>query len=128
MESELYIEINKEWFKKNADLLTQAYYGQYHGETDNGDKWVFTLGEKHGIVPKFELTDETGFVEIHQDYDRINDTIHFATYAKTDDETIGQIISNHIDDISGDGLLKVMEIVVKKLNKFKNAIESIRNI
>jgi len=128
MESELYLEINKEWFKKNADLLTEAHYDKYHGEERKDDKWVFDMGSELGIVPKFELTDEKNFVEIHQDYNRINDTIHFAVYAQTNDETIGQLITNHIDDISGDGLLKVMDIVVKKLNKFKNAIESIRNI
>ncbi len=128
MEKELYLEINKEWFKKNADKLTEAHYERYHGETDDGDKWILDLGSEHGIFPQFELTDEKGFVEIHQDYDKSMDKVHFAVYAETDDETMAQIIANHIEDISGDGLLKVMEIIVKKLNKFKNAIESIRNI
>lgn len=128
MEKELYLEINKEWFKKNAEKLTEAHYDRYHGETNDGDKYVFDLSTDNDIHPKFELCDEEGWVEIHQDYDKPNDSIHFIVYAETDDDTIGQLITNHIDDISGDGLLKVMDIVVKKLNKFKNAIESIRNI
>ena len=128
MEKELYLEINKEWFKKNADKMTDAHYDRYSGEHDDGDKWVLDLGSKQGVFPKFELTDEKGFVEICQDYDKPSDNVHFVVYAEIDDETIAQIIANHIEDISGDGLLKVMEIIVKKLNKFKNAIESIRNI
>lgn len=48
MEKELYLEINKKWFTKNAKELTEAHYARYTGEHDDGDKWVLDLGSGSG--------------------------------------------------------------------------------
>lgn len=43
-------------------------------------------------------------------------------------ETIVALVENSIDDIKGEALVFIIELVVKKLNKFKSLIESIRGL
>ena len=45
---------------------------------------------------------------------------------KTD--TIVALVENSIDDIKGEALVSIITLVVKKLNKFKSLIESIRGL
>lgn len=53
-------------------------------------------------------------------------------YSNTDielnPETIVKLVENSIDDIKGDSLTMIIEIVVKKLNRFKSLIESARSL
>ncbi|MFB5598569.1 MAG: hypothetical protein ACE5RJ_06110 [Nitrosopumilaceae archaeon] len=109
----MYISINKEWFLENKDKLegNSDEKGCYVIETENIEAELGELNEGNKMWIK--ETDDNVFVSL--DY-------------TPETETVVSLVENAIDDIKGDALVSIIEMVVKKLNKFKSLIESVRGL
>jgi len=110
----MYITINKEWFEKNKSKFLEEsdIDGSYMISTDN----QATFGE---------LND--GTIWISEEYDEKEQCYVSLDWTPETDTIVG-LVEDSIDDIKGDALIRIIEVLVKKLNKFKSLIESVRGL
>lgn len=70
-----------------------------------------------------ELSDN-GELFISEDNENVYSSLDYTPHT----DTVVAMVENSIDDIKGESLVSIIELVVKKLNKFKSLIESIRGL
>ena len=108
----MYIMINKQWFEKNKLKL------------DNPDEKDSYLIQTENINAELnELNNGELFLS-----ERKGENVYVSLDYKPNTETIVALVEDSIDDIKGEALVKIIELMVKKLNKFKSLIESIRGL
>lgn len=106
--------INKEWFEKNRLKLEEA--------SDNKDSYVIITENTNAELNELSNDNELFIAE------QKGDNVYVSLDYTPKPETIVALVENAIDDIKGESLVSIIEIVVKKLNKFKSLIESIRGL
>lgn len=109
----MYISINTIWFEKNKAKFLEA----------SDDKECFVISTEEDATLN-ELSND-GELFISED---VKDQFYCSLDYTPETETIVALVENSIDDIKGDALVSIIELVVKKLNKFKSLIESIRGL
>lgn len=109
----MYISINKEWLNTNMQKFLDA----------SDDKECLMIDTEG----KAELNELSNDGELFIAEDTSNQIYCSLDYTPNTD-TIVSLVENSIDDIKGDSLVSIIELVVKKLNKFKSLIESIRGL
>ena len=110
----MYIMINKQWFEKNRLKLEEA--------SDEKDSYVITTEDVNAELNELSNDNELFIAECK------GDNVYVSLDYTPKPETIVALVENAIDDIKGESLVSIIEIVVKKLNKFKSLIESIRGL
>lgn len=122
MES-MYVNINKKWFEENKQRFEDNAdeEGYYLIMDDTNSEYDITCS-------KVEVTDiepEYGVSLLQND---INKNIYVGLDWKPEAQEVAAIVEQELDNISGDSLTKIIELVVKKLNKFRSFIESIKGL
>lgn len=112
----MYITINKEWFEKNKVKFSDAAVKEHNSSDDYFINFNST--------PELMELDKG---ELHLS-ERKGEDIYVSMDYSPDTDVIVSLVEESIDDIKGDALVKIIELVVKKLNKFKSLIESIRGL
>lgn len=114
----MYISIDEAWLQKNMKKLQDA--SDEEGKiviTTDGDSELGELNDDNSLwlTETIEGADKGTKVWVSLDY-------------KPKTNIIVALVENSIDDIKGDALVSIVELVVKKLNKFKSLIESVRGL
>lgn len=89
-------------------------------ESDEKDYFVISTEKKATLA---ELSNDNELLVSES-----NDNCYVSLDYTPETDTIVALVENSIDDIKGDSLVSIIELVVKKLNKFKSLIESIRGL
>lgn len=110
----MYVSIKKEWFEKNRLKLEKA--------SDENDSYVITTEDMNAELNELSDDNELFIAE------RMDDDVYVSLDYTPKPETIVALVENAIDDIKGESFVAIIEVVVKKLNKFKSLIESIRGL
>lgn len=113
----MYVSINKEWFEKNKEKFAEAadeegYYTIGTTEIDEKD------------VEVNEITDD--YVSLSQK--EVNGGIYICLDWKPEADSIADLVERSMEDLKGESLTRVIEVVVKKLNKLRSFIESIKGL
>lgn len=116
MKEKVYVCINKKWFDENR--------AKFEENADDEDTLVI-LSETTGNT-------ETEVAEINEEYgvsiNESNKNIWIGIDWKPKADQIVEIVSQEIDNIKGEALAKIIETIVKKLNKFKTLVETIKGL
>lgn len=108
----MYVNIKKQWFLENKEKFEEA--------SDENDSYMI---EVDGTVELNELTNKNELFIAES-----TDDIYVSLDYTPKPDTIVALVENAIDDIKGESFISIIEVVVKKLNKFKSLIESIRGL
>lgn len=112
----MYITMNKEWFEKNKQKFSDA-----------AEKEISTTSDYFINFDTVAELNELDKGELHLS-DSKGENIYVSMDYTPNTDVIVSLVEDSIDDIKGDALVKIIELVVKKLNKFKSLIESIRGL
>ena len=113
----MYVSINKEWFEKNKVKFAAA--------ADDKDSYVLdsdSFNEEE--VEVSEITDEDVFLTQSD----TNSKIYISLSWKPTADHIAELLERSMEDLKGESLTRVIEVVVKKLNKLRSFIESIKGL
>jgi hypothetical protein len=111
----MYISINKEWFEKNKSKL---------GHPNEEDLYCI---ETEGMLADVNM-DEGINCKFYLNEDGFDSNVYVSLDAQLAPENVVDFVEQSMDDIHGDAFAKIIELMVKKLNKFKNLIESVRGL
>lgn len=118
MNGEIYIVINKEWFEKN-----KAKFEENADEEGNYQIDDQIIREKEVELGELQNDNNLYISQIE-----VNGNLYVSLDWQPEPETIVEMVENVIDDIKGESLSKIIELVVKKLNKLRTFLESIRGL
>jgi len=112
----MYVSINKDWFEKNKEKFAEA--------ADDEECYMIgeNLSEKN--VEVNEITDD--YVSLSQT--DVNGKIYIALDWTPKPDQIADLVERSMEDLKGESLTRVIEVVVKKLNKLRSFIESIKGL
>lgn len=120
----MYVRIDKEWFDKNQKKFTdravkdfgndpKQYYLITDEEVQEAETKVIDIDKKYGVQLEFSCMHEE--IQI------------FGDWKPTADSVVA-MVSDEMDNIKGDALVKIVELLIKRLNKFKTLIESLKGL
>ena len=116
---QLDIDFNKDFVKiQNLEKLDKEYFKEYSGTEP--DEQVFKTQLKF-TIEELDTSEDGVLLSIEGDFGR------FLFNYNPKQTILLQLVENQ-DNIDSDILVKLVELVVKKLNKFKSLIESIKGI
>lgn len=115
----MYISINKAWFDKNRKKLEDA--------SDNDESLVIDSDNLDLKQPDLlDGVQDDGSICINQE--DTNKNVWVSLDYTPEPEVIAALVETSMDNLKGDSLTKVIEVVVKKLNKLRSFIESIKGL
>lgn len=114
------IEIDSKWVLKHGPEYTKQFYEKYSGENKR-DPGVFVFNLPDEEIECTGVEKDMG-VFLRHDHDGIN----IGMCWKPKVAEVVDIVDVESDNLDSDGIPKLVEIVVKKLNRFKAAIEAIK--
>ncbi len=109
----MYVSINKKWFEENKERFARQ---------DSEEKY-YEITDVDGTVEMNDMNE--GKLSISEDADS---KIYISLSYQPSPDVIVSMVEEALDDIKGDAFAKIIELVVKKLNKFKSLIESVRGL
>ena len=119
----MYISIDKAWFDKNAKKLESI-----------GDKEFGQGSGKYLITDDIVQEAQPSVIEIDKkegvtlDFKSMSDEITMYCDWKPTTDHVVVMVENEIDNIKGDAFVRIVELLIKRLNKFKAFIESVKNL
>lgn len=118
-EDNISLELNKEFIKtQNLEKLDNQYYKDYSGTEK--DEEIFRV-EQLATIEELDVGEDGVLLSISGDFGNM-----VVNYMPKQNTLIGLVEEQ--DNLDSDILIRVTELVVKKLNKFKSLIESIKGI
>jgi len=123
----LYLTIDKDWFEKNKEKLNKEFAKIYSGTdaTELEESWHFEISHKFTI--SYDVDNNT--LDTCTDYEGNNkDGFYVSVESKLKDDLTVSIVQATIDDLQGDAFAEIVGVIVKKFNKFKSALESIKGL
>ncbi len=113
----MYVSINKKWFEANKEKFAKT--------ADSDEDYVISSE----VITENDLE----VSEITDDYVSLNqqDSEHKIWVSldwSPESEDIANLLERSMDDLKGEALSTVIEVVVKKLNKLRTFIESIKGL
>ena len=122
----VYMQINKKWFEEHKDEFYKTWKDESGSEEEDEQCYTIDLDEVcKPVTPELELqeiTKDGAFVSTG------NTPVYLSFDWKPSPSELADLLEYAIDDIQGEPLTKVIEVVVKKLNKLRNIIESIKGL
>jgi hypothetical protein len=110
----MYITINKKWFEENKQ--------KFSDEADEKDNYQILIEDTNAQI---EISEDCKFYLYENGFD---DNVYVSLDCELEPQHVVEFVEQSIDDIKGDSFAKIIELMVKKLNKFKSLIESIRGL
>jgi hypothetical protein len=114
----VYIRISKEYFEKNREKWSNAGQKEFNEEcyliSTNGSAEMLELAYNNTLTISEQLGGENG--------------IYVSLDFTPEPDTIVGMVENEIDNIRGDALVRIIQSIVSKLNKYKNLIETMKSL
>ena len=123
----LYVTIDKDWFEKNKEKLNERFAAIYSGTSKEEleESWHFEMPHNFTI----EYDEKNNTLDTHTDYEsNNNDGFYVSVESELKDDLTVAIVQATIDDLQGDAFAEIVGVIVKKFNKFKSALESIKGL
>lgn len=123
----MYVKINKQWFDKNAKKLEERAIKEFGA--DETSYYLIIDGDDEILVEaQPQVLDVDKKYGVNLKFSSMKDEIEFMSDWKPNTDSVVAMVEDEIDNIKGDALVKIVQLVIGKLNKFKSLIESVKNL
>lgn len=120
----MYVRIDKEWFDKNQKKFIERAVKDF----GNDPKQYYLITDEEVQEAKTKIIEIDKKYGVQLEFSSMNEEIQVYGDWKPTTDSVVALVSDEMDNIKGDALVRIVELLIKRLNKFKSLIESLKGL